>query len=106
MLPWQRFCQGGLGQKFQFFAKKWPFFSFKTYLYRIFWLEFEIRAQNLPLFQISAQLTKDKGTRILTWNDTKNGFMTSYLPPSDDVSKIFMAFERFCPRVPSFEVWL
>ena len=28
--------------------------------------------------------------------------MTSYLPPSDDVSKIFMAFERFCPREPSW----
>ena len=59
-----------------------------------------------PCAKFQVNWTKDKGTRILTWNDTKNSLMTSCLPPSDDVSKIFMAFERFCPRVPSCQVWL
>ena len=48
--------------------------------------------------------TKDKENQILTWKDTKNGLKTSYLPPIDDVSNIFMAFERLCPRVPSCQV--
>ena len=63
-----------------------------------------IRNQRLridPCAKFQLHSTKDKGTSILTWNDTKNGLMTSYLPPSDDVSKTFMAFERFCPRVPT-----
>ena len=30
--------------------------------------------------------------------------MTSYLPPSDDVSKVFMAFERFCPVVIRLQI--
>ena len=69
----------------------------------------QIRNQRLridPWAKFQLHWTKDKGTRILTWNDTKNGLMTSYLPPCDDVSKIFMAFERFCPRVPSRQFWL
>ena len=48
--------------------------------------------------------TKDKGTRIFTRNNTKNGLIKSYLPPSDDVSKLFTAFGRFCLRVPSCQV--
>ena len=35
----------------------------------------------------------------------ENCLMTSYLPYSDDVSKIFMGLKRFCPRVPSCQVW-
>ena len=71
----------------------------------------QIRNQCLgidPCAKFQLNWTKDKGTRILTWNDTKNALMTSYLPPGDDVSTIFMAFERFCPRVriPSCQVWL
>ena len=68
-----------------------------------------IRNQRLrihPCAKFQLNWTKDKGTRILTWNNTENGLMTSYLPPSDDVSKIFMDFERFCLRVPSCQVWL
>ena len=42
--------------------------------------------------------TKDKGSRILIWNNTKNSLMTSYLPSADDVRKNFMAFERFVPE--------
>ena len=38
--------------------------------------------------------------RILTWNDTKNCLMTSYLPRSDDINKIIINFERFHSRVP------
>ena len=59
-----------------------------------------------PCAKFQLNWTKDKGTRILTWNDTKNSLMMSYLPPGDDVSKIFVAFERFCPRVLSCQVWL
>ena len=33
--------------KISVFHKKWPFLSFKTYLYRIFWLELEISASEL-----------------------------------------------------------
>ena len=101
MLPWQHFYQGALGQKFQFFVKI-TFFSCKTYSYRIFLAR--IRNQCLridPCAKFQLHWTKDKGTRILTWNDTKNSLMTSYLPPGDDVSKFFKAFEGFCPRVPS-----
>ena len=68
-----------------------------------------IRNQHLridPCAKFQPNWKKDKGTQILTWNDTKNSLMTSYLLPSDDVSKIFMAFERFCPRVPPCQVWL
>ena len=57
-----------------------------------------IRNQRLkidPCAKFQLHWTKDKGTRILTWNNTKNGLMTSYLPPSNDVSKIFMAFQNF-----------
>ena len=89
------------------FRKRTAFFSFKTYLYRIFLAR--IRNQRLtidPCAKFQLNWTKDKGTRILTRNDTKNGLMTSHLTPSDDVSKIFMTFERFCPRVPSCQVWL
>ena len=72
-----------------------------------FWAR--IRNQRLridPCAKFQLHWTKDKKTRILTWNDTKNGLMTSYLPPNDDVSKIFMACERFCPRVQPCQVWL
>ena len=70
------------------------FFSFKMYLYRIFLAR--IRNQHLridPCAKFQLHWTRNKGTRILTGNNTKNDSMTSYLPPSDEVSKIFMAFE-------------
>ena len=95
-----------LGQKFQFFIKNGLFL-----LQNVFESDFfnHIRNQRLGIdtctkFQL--HWTKDKGTRVLTWNDTKNGLMTSYLPPGDDISKIFMAFERFCPRVLSCQAVL
>ena len=69
----------------------------------------QVRNQRLridPCAKFQLHWTKDNGTRILTWNDTKNGLMTSYLPPGDDVRKTFKTFERFCPRVPSCQVWL
>ena len=99
MLPWQHFCQGALGQKFQFFVKNGIFL-----LRNVFISDFlaRIRNQRLridPCAKFHLNWTKDKRTQILAWNDTENSLMTSYLPPSDDVSKIFMAFERFCPRV-------
>ena len=43
-----------------------------------------------PCAKFQLYWTKDKGTRILTSNDTKNGLTTLYLPPNDEVSKIFI----------------
>ena len=87
-----------LGQKFQFFVKNGIFL-----LQNVFISDFlaRIRTQRLridPCAKFQLNWTKDKRTRILTWNDSKNGLTTSYLPPGDDVSKIFM--------VPSCQVWL
>ena len=66
-----------------------------------FWLGLEISASELtPVQKFQLHWTKDKGTPILTSNDTKNKSMTSYLPPSDGVSKIFRVFERIRARVP------
>ena len=88
------------------FCKIWPFSPSK----RIY-IGFLARIQNQclradPCTKLQLHWRKDNGTRILTWNETKNGLMTSYLPRDDDVSNIFMAFERFCPRVPSCQVCL
>ena len=60
-----------------------------------------IRNQRLridPCAKFQLYWTKDNRPRILTWNAIKNLLMTSCSPPSDDVSKIFMAFERFFPE--------
>ena len=61
----------------------------------------------VPCAKLQPDWTKNKGARILTWNDTENCLITPYLPHSDDVSRIFMAFKRFCncPRVPSLGNW-
>ena len=93
--------------KISVFRKKWPFSPSKL-IYIGFFLA-GIRNQRLrigPCAKFQLHWTKDKGTRILTWKNTKNGLLTSYLPPNDDVSKILMAFERVCPRVASCQVWL
>ena len=95
-------CQGALGQKFQFFVKKWHFSPSK----RIYIGYFGSNSKIDQCAKFQLHWTKDKGTRILTWNTTKNSLMMSYLPPGDNVSKTFMAFERFYPRVPSCQVWL
>ena len=67
----------------------------------------QIRNQRLkiePCAKFEPDWTKDKGAWISTSNDTENCLMTSYLPHSDEVSKIFMALERFCLRVISCQV--
>ena len=46
----------------------------------------------MPHFSSIGQ--KIRETRSLTWHDTKNGLKTSYLPPGDHVSEIFMAFKE------------
>ena len=53
------------------------FFSFKTYLNRIFLLEFTISVSALTPVPNFSSIGQKKGTRILTWNDTKIGLMTS-----------------------------
>ena len=68
----------------------------------------QIRNQRLkidPCAKFQPDWTKDKGAQISTRNNTENCLMTSYLLHSDDVSKISVAFERFCPRVLSCQVW-
>ena len=80
------------------FRRKWHFSPSKriyiVFLYRIRSLRLRID----PCAKFQRNWTKDKGTRILTWNDTKNGLMTSYLPPSDDVSKLLWLLRDFVPE--------
>ena len=81
MLPWQHFCQGALGQKFQFLVRNGLFL-----LQNVFISNFLARIRNQrfridPCAKFQLHWTKDKGTLIFTWKDTKNGLMTSYLPP-------------------------
>ena len=78
--------------KISVFRKKNPMFL----LQNVFLLNFlaRIRPQRLRIdlcakFQL--HWTKDTGTRILIWNDIKNGLMTAYLSPSDDISKLFVS---------------
>ena len=40
---------------------------------------------------------KIREAQILTWNDTENCLMTSYLPHSDDVIKILLILGDFVP---------
>ena len=106
MLPWHHFRQEAFGKNLQFFSYKIAFLSFKTYLYQIFWLEFEISASELTPVPNFSSTGYNKRTWMLTWNDTKNSLMTAFLAPSNDVSEIFMDFERCCPRVAACQVWL
>ena len=76
MLPWQHFCQGALGQKFPFFVKNGIFLLENVFISNFFANQ-HLRIDPCATFQL--HWTKDKGTRILIWNDTKNGLMTSYL---------------------------
>ena len=92
MLPRQHFCQGVFGQKFQFFIEYGLFL-----LQNVFISDFlaPIRNQRFRIecfAKFHFHWTKDKGTRILTWKETKNSLMTSYLPPGDDVCKRFRDF--------------
>ena len=79
-------------QNVQFFVKNGIFLLQNVFISDFF---ARIRNQRLrfdPCAKFQLNWTKDERTRILIWNDSKNGLTTSYLPPSDDVSKIFMAF--------------
>ena len=58
-----------------------------------------------PSAKFQPNWTKDEGSRISTSNDSENCLMTSYTRGRDDVIKILNAFERFCARVPSYQVW-
>ena len=77
MLPWQHFCQGALGQKFQFFLENGLFLLQNVFASDVL---ARIRNQRLRIDRCAKfhlHRTKDEGTRILTWNDNKNGLMTS-----------------------------
>ena len=76
----------------------------------VFILDFlvQIRKQRLKIDRCAKfcpDRTKDKRVRVLTCNNTEKCLMMSYLPCSDYVSKTFMHLERFCPRIPSCQVW-
>ena len=78
MLPWQRFCQGALGQNFQFFITKWPFFALKVSISDFL---VQIRNQRLkidPCAEFQPNRTKDKGSsNFKSWNNAENCLMTS-----------------------------
>ena len=85
--------------KISFFHKKWHFFLLQNVFISIFWLEFEISASELtPVPNFSSIGRKIKGTRILTWNNTKNGLMTSYLQSNDNVSNFLRLLRNFVPE--------
>ena len=95
------FCQGVLGQNVQFFVKMAFWYS-----YQLFSSNSKSEPQNIdPCAKFQPDWTKDKGSSNFDWNDTENCLTTSYLPHSDDVSKIIIDFDRFCSRVPSYKVW-
>ena len=105
MLPRQCFCQGVLGQIFQFLVKNGLFLAQKAFM-GLFKFKFEINASKLtPVPNFSKIKQKVKEALILTWKNTENCLMTSYLPHSDDVSKIIIDFEKFCFSAPSCQVW-
>ena len=83
--------------KFPVFRKKrWPFSRSKGIHMKFF--SVKIRNQCLkidPCAKFQPDWTKDKEARISTWNDTENCLMTSYLPHSDDVSKILSILRDF-----------
>ena len=71
--------------------------------------DFFVRVRNQrpkidPCAKFHPNWTKDKGSRILTSNDTDNCSMTSYTRDSDDVIRIFNVFERLYARVPFCQV--
>ena len=62
MLPWQRFCQGALGQNFQFFVKYGIFLAQKAFI-SVFLVQ--IRNQRLkidPCAKFQPDWTKDRGS--------------------------------------------
>ena len=94
-MPWQHFSQGALGQKFQFFCKNRIFLlqnvSISDFLARI--RNQRLRSDPCANFQLN--WTKDNESRSLTWNATENSLMTSYLPSSNEVSKILWFLRDF-----------
>ena len=95
------FVKKCLGKICSFFVKKMPFLTQKVFLSNFI---VEIRNPHLkidPCAKFQPDMSKDKGSsnfQILTWNDTKNCLMTSYLLHSDDVINIIISFVRFFPE--------
>ena len=83
------------------------FFSLKSYL-SIPYFVFQIQDQDPkidPCAKFQPNWTKDKGARISKSSNTENCLMMSHTHDSEEIIKIFNAFERFCSRVPSYQVW-
>ena len=77
--------------KFSVFRKKWP----SSERIHIGFFLVQIRNQRLKIdlcAKFQPDWTKDKGARILTWNNTENCLMIPYLPHSDHVSTVFNGF--------------
>ena len=97
MLPWQSFVKECLGKIFSCSLKN-ALFSLETYSYGFF-VQIQDQRQKIDsCAKFQPYWTKDTGARILTLNDTENCLMTSYLSQRNEVSKIFIAFERFWHR--------
>ena len=91
------FLKGHLGKNYSFLEKNGIFYQ-NVFISNFLTL---IRNQRLridPCAKFQLNWTKDKRTHILTWDDTKNGLMTSYLPPSDDISNILCHLRDFVPE--------
>ena len=84
------------------FCKKW-YFSLSKHIYMDFFLDFLSLKMDF-CGKLQPDWTKHKGTRISTWIETENCLMTSYLSYGNDISKSFVTFERFGPRVRSCQV--
>ena len=90
------FCKNGLLLAQKVFIS--PFISAFSFKFEIS----DSKLTHVPNFSQIGQ--KIKEARILTWENTQNCLMMSYLRHSDDVSKIIIDFERFCSRAPSCQV--
>ena len=85
--------------KFPVFRKKWP--VSRSEGFHIVQIG-NHRLKIDPCAQFQPDWTKDKGSS--NFDLERKLLMTSYLPHSDDVSKIINDFERFCSRVRSCQV--
>ena len=84
--------------KFSVFRKRWHFSRSNVFVSDF---SVQIRNQRLKIdacARFQPDWTKDKGAQVLTWNDTENCLMASYLPHSDDVSKILRLLRDFLPE--------
>ena len=84
--------------KISVFRREWHFSPSKCIYIGLLGSNSKSAPQLTPVPNFSSIEQKVQKLEILTWNDTKNSLMTSYLPPSDDVSKILWFLRDFVPE--------